>query len=195
MGTYTQNIYLFKALEAYPYEIAKAMEALQYALSYEPDNVTALALMARIQIEQLGDYEAAKEYYQRALASRLDVPEVYPDFIRLLVNYEDFDEAQKLIDFAKTVKGIDQAGMELAQAMLYEATGRFQEAEDALKEAKQLALNGEFIHYVDEVISRVSKKRQYVHNKKRKEETQDKEDPKPEVTKTNWFRDRLNNLL
>ena len=37
-------------------------------------------------------------------------------------DYEDFEEAQKLIDFAKTVKGIDKAGMELAQALLFEAT-------------------------------------------------------------------------
>lgn len=194
MGTYTHNIYLFKAMEAYPYEVAKAMEALQYALSYEPENVNALCLMAKIQIEQLGDYEAAKEYYQQALASRMDIPEVYPDFIRMLVNYEDYDEAQKLIDFARSVKGIDRAGMELAQALLYEATGRYKESEDALREAKQFALNGEFIYYVDDVLTRVSKKREYENNKKRKEEKTEKEDPKP-IQKSSWFQDRLNNLL
>ncbi len=195
METYTQNIYLLRALDAYPYELAQAMESLQYALSFEPDNPKALCLMAKIQVEQLGDYEVAKDYFERAVASRPDAPEIYPDFIRLLVNYEDFDEAQKLIDFAKTVKGIDMAGMELAQGMLYEATGRFSEAEDTLKEAKQFAMNSEFIYYVDEVISRVSKKREYVNNKKRKEESKTKETPKPVAKNNNWLRDRLNNLL
>jgi len=194
MEANTSNIYLFKALEAYPYELAKAIEALNYALSYDPENVRALCLMAAIQHEQLGEYEAARSYYERALASRLDIPNVYPEFIRLLVNYEDFDDAQRLIDFARTVKGIDRAGIELAQAHLYEATARFDDALDSLKEAKQLAMNGEFIYHVDEVISRVKKKREVENNRKRKIQESVKE-PERENTMPKWLSDRLNNLL
>ena len=193
METNLHNSYLFRAIEAYPWELEKAMEALNYALSYDPTNVKALCLMAKIQTEQFGDYELAKEYYDRALANRLDMPEVYPDYIRLLVNNEDFDEAQKLIDFARTVKGIDKAGIELCQGYLFEATHEFEKAENALNEAKQFALNNEFISYVDDVISRVIKKRQHQNNKAREiENTQKKE---VVDTDKNWFRNRLNNLL
>ena len=80
------NNYLFRAIEAYPYELEKAIEALNYALSYSPTSVQALCLMAKIQSEQLGEYELAKEYYEKALMSRLDIPEVYPDYIRLLIH-------------------------------------------------------------------------------------------------------------
>jgi tetratricopeptide (TPR) repeat protein len=194
MEANTSNLYLFKALEAYPYELAKALESLNYALSYDPENVRALCLMAKLQDEQLGEYEAARSYYERALASRLDIPNVYPDFIRLLVNYDDFDEAQKLIEFARTVKGIDRAGIELAQAHLYEATARYTESLDSLKEAKQFAMNGEFIFYVDEVISRVKKKREVEHNRARKVEETPKE-PARESSIPKWLSDRLNNLL
>lgn len=193
METNLHNSYLFRAIEAYPWELEKAMEALNYALSYDPTNVKALCLMAKVQTEQFGDYEVAKEYYEKALASRLDIPEVYPDYIRLLVNKEDFEEAQKLIDFARTVKSIDKAGIELCQGYLFEATHEFDKAENALNEAKQFALNNEFISYVDEVISRVIKKRQHQNNKAREiENTQKKE---VEETDKNWFRNRLNNLL
>ena len=194
MEANTSNIYLFKALEAYPYELAKAIEALNYALSYDPENVRALCLMATIQHEQLGEYETARSYYERALASRLDIPNVYPEFIRLLVNYEDFDDALKLIAFARTVKGIDRAGIELAQAHLFEVTAQYDEALDSLKEAKQLAMNSEFIYHVDEVISRVKKKREVENNKKRKIEEAVKE-PERDSSMPKWLSDRLNNLL
>ncbi len=194
MEANTSNIYLFKALEAYPYELAKAMEALNYALSYDPENVRALCLMAKIQDEQLGEFELARSYYEKALALRLDLPAIYPDFIRLLVNNEEFEAAQRLIEFARTVKGIDSAVIELAQAKLFEATARYDEALDALKEAKQLAMNGDFIMYVDEVIGRVKKKREFANNKKRKlRETQP--EPVKESTGVKWFSGRLNNLL
>lgn len=188
-----QNNYLFRAIEAYPYELEKAIEALNYALSYSPTSVQALCLMAKVQSEQLGDYELAKEYYEKALMSRLDIPEVYPDYIRLLINNEDYEEAQKLVAFARQVKGIDKAGIELTQASLFEANLEFDKAEKALNDAKLLGMNNDFINYVDEAISRVNKKRK-VLNKINREVEKEKTEviEKPE---TSWFRNRLNNLL
>ena len=187
------NNYLFRAIEAYPYELEKAIEALNYALSYSPTSVQALCLMAKVQSEQLGDYELAKEYYEKALMSRLDIPEVYPDYIRLLIKNEDYEEAQKLIAFARQVKGIDKAGIELTQASLFEANLEFEKAEKALNDAKLLGMNNDFINYVDEAISRVNKKRK-VLNKINREVEKEKTEviEKPE---TSWFRNRLNNLL
>jgi tetratricopeptide (TPR) repeat protein len=188
------NIYLSRAIEAYPYELAKAVEALNFALSYEPNNVKALCLMAKVQSEQFGDYKTAKTYYEHVLAVDINYPDVYPDFIRFLVNGHDFIEAQKLIDFAITIKGIDKAGVQLSQGYLYEALGEFEKAEEALKAAKMFGLNNEFDYFVDEVITRVSKKRKIQNNKNRVKETVEKK----EVEKTdnsNWFKNRFNNLL
>ena len=38
METNLNNLYVFRALEAYPYELEKAVEALNYALSQDPEN-------------------------------------------------------------------------------------------------------------------------------------------------------------
>ncbi|MFI1744869.1 tetratricopeptide repeat protein [Thalassobellus sediminis] len=188
------NNYLFKALDAYPHELEKAVEALNYALSYEPENAKALCLMAKVQGEQLGNNEAAKAYYESALVSNIEMPDIYPDYIRLLVNNDDFDEAQKLIDFAMTIKGIDKAGILLNQGYLFEALGEFKKAEDALHESKMYALNNDFIYFADEVITRVNKKGRIQNNKNRVKETVEKKDVEKNVN-SNWFRNRLNNLL
>ncbi|SHG84919.1 tetratricopeptide repeat protein [Winogradskyella jejuensis] len=187
------NTYLFKAIEAYPYELEKAVEALNYALSYDPENTKALHLMAKVHYEQLGDYETAKTYFERALAVRLDVPDLYPDYIRLLINNHDFDEAQKLIDYAKTVKGIDKAGIALTQGQLYESLMLFAEAEKVLKDAKHLALNNDFIFYVDDILSRIKKKKKIQENENRIIENQAKQEA--ETKPKTWFQNRLNNLL
>ena len=187
------NSYLFKAMEAYPWELEKAVEALNYALSYDPENVKALHLMAKVHYEQLGDNEMAKYYFEKALASRLDMPDVYPDYIRLLINNHDFEEAQKLIDFAKTVKGIDRAGIALAQGQLYESMTLFEEAIKVLKDAKQLGLNNDFISFVDDILSRLKKKKKIQANENRIIENQAKKEV--EIEPKSWFQNRLNSLL
>jgi len=191
----TQNLYLFKALDAYPYEIEKAVEALNYALSYEPENVKALCLMAKIQGEQLGDYEAAKEFYERALTSRMDIPEVYPDYIRALLMNDDYKEAQKLIDYAFKVKGIDRGGIFLTQGQLFEALEKYDKAEEALKEAKRFGFNSYFIEYVDEALERIRKKIKVQKSKKRIDEEAEKKAKEKAGSNKNWFQNRLNSLL
>ncbi|MBO6605271.1 hypothetical protein [Psychroserpens sp.] len=193
METNLNNLYLFRALDAYPYELEKAVEALNYALSYDPENAKALHLMAKICDEQLNDFNAAKDFYERALASRMDIPDLYPDYIRFLINNDAPEEAQRLIDFAKSVRGIDKAGIAIVQAQLFESLNQFSEAEKAVKEAKQLALNEGFISFADTMLSRLKRKRKVQENEKRVQEHQSKKEE--EANKTNWFQNRLNSLL
>lgn len=194
MNTQTTNTYLLTALEAYPYELTKAVEALNYALSYEPDNAHALALMGQIHHEQLQDYEQAKLYYEAALASRLDLPEIYRKYILLLLHADDFIEAQRVIDYAHTVKGIDKASLYMSQGQLYENLEQFDKAEIAFKEAKYAALNNGFIEYIDNELTRIKAKKQTKFNKNKIQEGQINVQEKPSTTKS-WFQNRLNNLL
>ena len=60
MGTHILNNYIFKALDAYPYELEKATEAINYALSYNEKDTMALCLKGRIYAETLKDYDKAK---------------------------------------------------------------------------------------------------------------------------------------
>lgn len=196
MGTNTNNPYLFRALENYPWELEKAMEALNYALSYEPENIKALCLMGKVYWEQLGDLEMAKNYYEKALVVNINAPFIYPEYIVVLINNQDYEEAQKVIDFAKTLKGIDKPVIQLNQAYLFEVQMDYEAAEKALKEAKQLSMNNDFSYYVDDVLARVDKKRKEKNNADRvKENEEKKEKEKEKGTPNSWLKNRLNSLL
>lgn len=190
----TINTYLLKALEAYPYDIAGTVESLNYALSYEPENAHALSLMAQVYHEQLHEYEEARTYYEAALSNRLDLPHIYAKYIHLLLHADDFTEAQKVIDYAISVKGVDKAGIMVAQGQLYESLEQFEKAREALLEAKFLALNSGFMEWIDGELARIKKKKQYVQNRKKSEAKEQRVAPRP-VKQKSWFVNRLNNLL
>lgn len=54
------NKYVLKALDAYPYNLEEASESLEYALSYDSEDTTALCLMGRMHGEIFNDFEASK---------------------------------------------------------------------------------------------------------------------------------------
>ena len=191
MNTNTHNLYLFKAMEAYPWELEKAVEALQYALSYEPNNVTALCLMAKIHSEQLSDFETAKSYFERAIAIDISEVKIYPDYIRTLLQNHDFTEAQKVIDFAITLKGASKGGLQLLRGQLLENLQEFTQAEIALKEARNEGLNNDFIEFVESELERVTKKRERQNREKQTDKAAIT--PKQETSKS--WKHRLNGLL
>ena len=110
--------YLFQALDNYPYSLEETTEALDYALSYDAKNVAALCLYARVEAEQLYNYEAAKNYFEEALAVNMEAVAVYPHYIDTLLLNEDYEEASKLIDFALSVKGINKMAILLKKVHL-----------------------------------------------------------------------------
>ena len=152
------DTYLFKALDAFPYDIEETMEALNYALSYNEKNPIALGLMARVHGEVLGQYEEAKEYFQEALGYDMQCIKLYPHYIDVLLWNEDYNEAEKLIDFALTVKGTDKGVLYLKKATLYESKFEFKEALKCLKSAKEYTFNGSFMSDLEDEKSRIKDK-------------------------------------
>lgn len=177
METNLHNNYLFQALDAYPYNLEETLEALNYALSYNNKDAQALCLMGRVYAEQLKDYETAKQYFAESVAQRMEMPNTYPHYIYTLLLNEDFEEAQKLIEFALTIKSIDRAVCNYLQARLFETLKEFKKAIKYYKEAKLLATNNYFINCMDEEIERVKKKikpKKKKANKKKKKKTKKK---------------------
>ena len=193
METNLSNLYLMKAIDAYPYELEKVVENLNYALAYEPENANALLLMAKVIYEYMGDIELAEAYFDKALTSNLDLTTIYVEYIHFLVNVEKYDKAKELIAFAFTVTGVDKATLRLYEAYIFEAKREFEKAEEALKNAKMYALNNEFMNFVDGIMSRISKKKKLIHHENRQKEERSKKEEKP--TALSWLSNRLNNLL
>ncbi|MCX2680167.1 hypothetical protein OOZ15_09480 [Galbibacter sp. EGI 63066] len=168
METTLHNIYLFKALDAYPYDLGETVESLNYALSYDSKNVEALCLLAKLYTYQLKDYEAAKNIYAEALAAGMESPLVYPGYVHVLLLNEEYEEAHKLADFALKVKGTDKTVLKLLKGLLYESQANYKKAKKSYKEALQLSIDNSFVTHVEGELNRVEKKVKRIQKKKKK---------------------------
>lgn len=163
---------MLKAIDAYPYELEETVENLNYALSYESNNAYALYLMGRLQAEQFGDYEKAKQYYAEDLANKMDFHRVYQHYILVLIWNEDYEEAQKLIDFALTIKGVEKGEIYNLQSYLFECNRDYKKALKALKHGKNHGYNNSYISFLDSEIKRIKNKMK--PNKKKKSKSKNK---------------------
>ena len=158
--------YIYQALDAYPNYLEETIEALNYALSYDDKNPIALSLMGQIHAEKLRDYEGAKKYYQQALSEDLYCLDVYPKYIQVLLLNEDLNEAEKLIEFALTIKGINKALILLKKAILFERKGKYKKALSLVKLSKQYNYDNSFLELIESDKKRIKDK---IPKKKTKE--------------------------
>ncbi|RYJ36479.1 hypothetical protein NU08_4482 [Flavobacterium anhuiense] len=164
----TTDKYLFQALDNYPFWLEGTIESLDYAFSYDDKNTMVLCLYGRIQAEQLMNYEEAKSYFQQALSINIHALEVYPYYLKTLILNEDFEEAQKLIDFALTVKGINKSEIYVKKAILLEAQNKFKEALKEIKNAKLHLLQFNYESDISDVEKRIENKIDLLKKKKEK---------------------------
>jgi tetratricopeptide (TPR) repeat protein len=167
----TIDKYLFQAMDNYPYWLEGTIESLDYALSYNDKNPMTLCLYGRIQTEQLHDYEEAKRYFQEALAIDIQAVAVYPFYIDTLLLNEDYEEADKLIAFALTIKGINKVEIMLKKVLLLEKRVVFKKAFKDLKEIKLIVTNNEHNYQIEEIEKRLKAKKELVNSKKNKKTT------------------------
>ncbi|MBM6500708.1 tetratricopeptide repeat protein [Flavobacterium macrobrachii] len=167
----TIDKYLFQAMDNYPYWLEGTIESLDYALSYNDKNPMTLCLYGRIQTEQLHDYEEAKRYFQEALAIDIQAVAVYPFYIDTLLLNEDYEEADKLIAFALTIKGINKVEIMLKKVLLLEKQVAFKKAFKDLKEIKLIVTNNEHNYQIEEIEKRLKAKKELVNSKKNKKTT------------------------
>lgn len=152
------NNYVFKALDAYPYELENCVEALNYALSYNENDEMALSLMGRVYAEILTNFEEGIICYKLVLAENINNLEVQPHYINALLWNENYKEAEEFIKYALTVKGSDKAMLYLKKANLYEHKKEYSKAIDVLKLAHINAFNNEFIEYLKSEKERIKTK-------------------------------------
>lgn len=137
----TKNKYYFEALDCYPYNLPDCLQTLNYALSYDSEDADALCLMGRIHSEMLKDYDKAKEFFAEAMmfdVTNVNTPQYY---ISCLIENQDFTEAEKLINYALKIKGIDQSKLLFSRSLLSEKRGSFTNAFKFLKEAEKFCFN------------------------------------------------------
>ncbi len=164
----TANTYLFKALDAYPYDLEETMEALHYALSYDDKNVDALCLMGQVYAETLHDYATAITYYQEAFVEEPNHIKLYKHYIDALIWNGDYDEALQVIAYALKIKAIDKAQMMKQKALVLERKGKYKLAVKQLKKAKIYAYDADCLSELKSVFKRIKSKMPKKKRKKKK---------------------------
>ncbi|MCT4666023.1 MAG: hypothetical protein N4A45_12410 [Flavobacteriales bacterium] len=157
MTTLSQK-YVLKAMNAYPYELETAVEALQLALSYNQEEVNALILMGKIYTEYLQDYRMAKYYFKEAISINIDAIELYPSYAKLLILNEEYEAAEKVIKRGLTVRGVDKGSLFVQKAIMFEYQQKFAEAKEALNDALLHGYNAEFESYIKSEKDRIQRK-------------------------------------
>jgi len=169
--TLTKSKYYFEALDNYPYSLPDCLEALNYALSYDPEDADSLCLMGRIYSEMLIDYEKAKLYFEEAMlcdVTNLNVPQYY---IKCLLDNEDFREAEKLIRYSLKIKGIDKSVIWLHRSLLSEKRGSLTNALKFLNEAEKYCFTSCSLDSIKDRKKFVKSKIQKKKRTKKNEET------------------------
>ena len=170
----TQNKYYFQALDNFPYNMQETIEALNYALSYEGQNAESLCLLGRVYAEVLKDYETAKDYFAEALQENMDSVSTPIPYIYCLINNDDFQEAEKLIDFALKIKGIDKATIYYQKSVILEKKGELKLALKEIKTAKVFTYNENLMSFLDSRKDFIKKKIKDAKPKKSKKEKSSK---------------------
>ena len=96
--------YLFQAVDAYPYNLQETLESLQYALSYNPKSTKALCLTELVYVEQLHDYETAKNYRVQNIEGLV---------AKLKANKVTIVDEIKTYDYGKFVHIMDEEGTKI----------------------------------------------------------------------------------
>ncbi|MBB4807963.1 tetratricopeptide (TPR) repeat protein [Chryseobacterium defluvii] len=166
--TLTKNKYYFEALDNYPYSLPQCLEALNYALSYDPEDADSLCLMGRLHTEILNDYETAKTYFEEAMQSNINNISTPKYYIHCLLNNEDYEEAEKLIEFALKIKGIDKANILYWKSLLFEKRREYDKALEQIKEAGKFSYNKNMTDFLEAREKFVKDKMPKKKNKKKK---------------------------
>ena len=150
--------YFIKAKDNYPYSLEESLESLDYALSYNYEHAGAHCLMARYYSEQAFDNDEAIYHFQQALLHDLKYVETYYFYSSFLIQLNEFEKANRLIDYAQEIKGICWSCMLQRKALIFEKQGSFKKSKKMLKKAMENSVHNDEIDYLKKELKRVRDK-------------------------------------
>lgn len=169
------NIYLIKAMDAYPYNLEEAVESLNYALSVDPKSPMALSLMGRLYMDFYNDYTQAVEYFEAALAEDVQAVHMYAYYLNALILKEDYAKALRFIKFALSVHAADKALIYMFKAAIHEGQKEYKKAISTLEKARVHSMNNDFICYLDRFESRLKGKETRAKARKKAKKEKEKQ--------------------
>lgn len=158
MGINIAEQYYAQALENYPYCLGEAVEALNYALSYDSNHAGANCLMGKLQQEYFKNSNDALHYFEQALIGDTNNISAYESLISLHIDNRAYAQAKSIIKHVYTLIHADIAWLMLKEALIYELLGEFKIAKKVLIQSKQISVCNDQIEFVTKELERVESK-------------------------------------
>lgn len=156
------NNYLYKALDAYPYDLEETMESLNYALSYEQeDQAQVLCLLGRVYADKFQDYEKALNCFEEALGINPQALKVHEYYIETLIDSEQFGKANDFIAYAIRLKGADKGMLYHQKALIAESKFLYEEALILNRKAQLNSYNEEHLDFLKNNRKRIKQKKKW----------------------------------
>lgn len=176
MGFTIADQYYIKAYDKYPFNLTESVENLNYALSYNNNHAQANCLMGRLYSEYINDPERAGMYFEQALTQDLANLDIIRYYTYFLIKQKEFEKANKIILYAKGIKGVNNTVIFRFESLIAENQKQFKKAKKLLKAAITEACNLYDTDFLKSELSRVkdkikagkSKSKKKVKKKKKK---------------------------
>ncbi|MGB3453070.1 MAG: hypothetical protein WBA59_04505 [Moheibacter sp.] len=140
-------------------DIASAKDLLEEILLIDPAYSRAHNHLGWIYETRLEDFEKAKRHYELAIKfSKGDYPVAYVNYAYLLIRFERFEEAEKIIEEGLKIQGADYATLMYQKGKIAEARGKYTEACRYYILAGKLSFDKNFIIMLDQEFDRVKAK-------------------------------------
>ncbi|WP_052184250.1 tetratricopeptide repeat protein [Psychroserpens sp. Hel_I_66] len=143
-------------------------ESLNYALSYDENHCSALLLLGDVYASQLGMFDEAFECFDKVISIDPKNKDVFGVYIKYLIWNKAIDRAEKLLEFALTIKEIDIAHMLWLSSYIEEVKSRYKRSLKLLKQAKKHCYNDGYFDFMHDEEKRIKKKIALEKPKKKK---------------------------
>ncbi|MBL4662902.1 MAG: hypothetical protein JKY22_04955 [Flavobacteriaceae bacterium] len=177
MGLTTADNYYLKAKAAcgdYSSDWGEACEASNYALSYDENHGASLCLLGEIYAKHLSQFDKAYECFDRLIATNINYVEVYPLYAKYLIWGDEIKRAEKLVEFALSIKAIDESQLHWLSAYIEETKGNYKKSLKYLKKAKTLTYNEYYFGFMEDEEQRIKKKIKLLKPKKKSKSSRKK---------------------
>lgn len=181
MGLTIADSYYLKAkgsMSGFYCDWNEACESLNYALSYDENHCPSLCLLAKIYAEYMCEFDKAFDCYDKVISVNPDYREAYPSYIMYLIWADENKRAEKLIDFALTIKGIDNGRLNWLSSYINETKGEYKKSLEHLKAAKKVIYNDYYYGFMVDEEKRIKKKIDLDKPKKKKKTSKKKKKDK-----------------
>lgn len=156
--SYVEELYLRASTLLDRGKLEDSKQLLEEILQAEPRYGRALNQLGYIYEQKFQDYKKAETLYRLAIKYAPLYSPTYINLIELLIVLNRLRAAEKQIETARQVPGIDQVSLEYQMGSIRELQGRYRQAIHHYKLSRKACLNDGFIRYLDGAIRRAREK-------------------------------------